>query len=167
MPQLDYPRDRLLPFKAVFPAEQITNPSSSLQHHDSIRRIIKRGGATKTTVGTLSRYKSYIRRYFSTGIFETLEVPILSHEHDTLGCFAKEGDSGAAIVTPSGEIVAMLIGGTASRHSNRDADIAYATPFEWIWDAVREESRRSSLVQIWTSTIFKDSPPRLELTLTL
>lgn len=77
---------------------------------------------------------------------DSLDVPIFSHEHDAYGTFSKGGDSGSAIVSHSGELVAFLTGGTSNGVCLEDgADITYATPFENIWDLVKEELPGASL----------------------
>ena len=134
--ELKYPEDGLLALKGMLTAEEINNPNSSNLQGDRIRRVIKRGLTTKTTVGTMTRFMSYVRKYFPTGDVESLEVPILSHEHDT-GTFSKGGDSGSLIVSALGEFVALLTGGT--NKGTDGSDITFATPFEWVWDLVKEE----------------------------
>ena len=103
---------------------------------ERVRRVIKRGFSTNTTVGTLTRFMSYGRKYFTTGDIESLEVPILSHEKD-LDAFSRSGDSGSAIVSATGEMVALLTGGPTSLTGS--SDITYGTPFEWVWELVKEE----------------------------
>ena len=132
-----YPDDGLLTLRGMLTADQLTNPNttSDLQG-DRTRRVLKRGFATNTTVGTLTRFMSFARRYFPTGHLESLEVPILSHEHDS-GTFSNRGDSGSLIVSARGEFVALLTGGAGGGADS--PDIAFATPFEWVWDLVRAE----------------------------
>ncbi|KAF7321492.1 hypothetical protein MKEN_00670000 [Mycena kentingensis (nom. inval.)] len=134
--EFKYPEDGLLRLRGMLTADQVNNPDTLDLHGDRIRRVIKRGFSTNTTVGTLTRFKSYGRKYFSTGNLESLEMPILSHENDA-GAFSRGGDSGSTIVTPNGEIVAMLTGGPTS--STDSSDITYATLFEWIWELVLAE----------------------------
>lgn len=131
-----YPEDGLLRLRGMLTADQVNNPNSLNLQDDCVRRVIKRGFSTNTTVGTLNKFKSYARKYFSTGNIESLEIPILSHENDT-GSFSRGGDSGSTIVTPIGEIVALLTGGPTSLTDS--SDITYATLFEWIWELVLEE----------------------------
>ena len=85
---------------------------------------------------------SFVRKYFPTGNVESLEVPILSHEHDP-GTFSKGGDSGSLVVSARGEFVALLTGGTSK--GTDGSDITFATPFEWVWDLVKEEFPGASL----------------------
>ncbi|KAG9092620.1 hypothetical protein FS749_015563 [Ceratobasidium sp. UAMH 11750] len=134
--EFKYPEDGLLHLRGMLTADQVNNPNSLNLQGDRVRRVIKRGFSTNTTVGTLTRFKSYARKYFSTGNMESLEVPILSHENDS-GSFSRGGDSGSTIVSPAGELVALLTGGPTSLTNS--SDITYATLFEWIWELVLAE----------------------------
>ena len=131
--KFEYPDDGLLALRGILTANDISNPNTQ---GDNIRRVLKRGSATNTTVGTLSRFKSFTRQYFPTDTLDSLQVPILSHEHD-LGTFSDGGDSGSLIVSPTGEFVALLTGGAGM--GTGGSDITYATPFEFVWDLVKEE----------------------------
>ncbi|KAH9847380.1 hypothetical protein C2E23DRAFT_848889 [Lenzites betulinus] len=142
--EFKYPVNGLLPLRGMLTADQANNPNSLDLEGDRIRRVIKRGLTTNTTVGTLSRFMSYARRYFPLGILESLEVPIFSHEHDT-GTFSKGGDSGSLIVSARGEFVALLTGGTGTSKGTAGSDITFATPFDYVWDLVKEEFPGASL----------------------
>ncbi|KAI0033279.1 hypothetical protein K488DRAFT_48055 [Vararia minispora EC-137] len=134
--EFKYPEDGLLHLRGMLTADQVNNPNSLNLEGDRVRRVIKRGFSTNTTVGTLTRFRSFGRKYFSTGDMESLEVPILSHENDS-GTFSRGGDSGSIIVSPTGEFVALLTGGPTSLTDG--SDITYATLFEWVWELVKEE----------------------------
>ncbi|EJC99999.1 uncharacterized protein FOMMEDRAFT_142497 [Fomitiporia mediterranea MF3/22] len=134
--EFKYPDDGLLTLRGMLTADQVNNPNTLNLQGDRIRRVLKRGFTTNTTVGTLTRFMSFVRKYFITGNVESLEVPILSHEHDS-GTFSKGGDSGSLIVSAHGEFVALLTGGTNKGMDG--SDITFATLFEWIWDLVKEE----------------------------
>ncbi|KAL1749250.1 hypothetical protein HDZ31DRAFT_71061 [Schizophyllum fasciatum] len=134
--EFKYPEDGLLVLKGMLTAEEINNPNSLSLQGDLIRRVIKRGSTTNTTVGTLTCFMSYVRKYFPTGDIESLEVPILSHEHDN-GTFSKGGDSGSLIVSALGQFVALLTGGT--NKGTDGSDITFATPFEYVWELVKDE----------------------------
>lgn len=131
-----YPDNVLLALQGMLTADQIDNPTYLNSQGDRVRRVLKRGLTTNTTVGTLTRYMSFVRQYFQTGKLDSLEAAILSHERDS-GTFSKAGDSGSLIVCPTGEFVALLIGGTSK--GTGSSDITYATPFEWVWDLVKAE----------------------------
>ena len=131
-----YPDDGLLTLRNILSAEQISNPDTKNLEGDPIRRALKRGFATNTTVGTISRFMSFVRKYFLTGKLESIELPILPHEKET-GTFSKGGDSGSIIVSPKGEFISLLTGGTNKRTDG--SDITYSTAFEWIWELVRGE----------------------------
>ncbi|KAH9047158.1 hypothetical protein EDB84DRAFT_1264204 [Lactarius hengduanensis] len=134
--EFKYPDDGLLPLRGMLTADQVNNPNTLNLQGDRIRHVLKRGFTTNTTVGTLTRFMSFVRKYFITGNVESLAVPIFSHEHDS-GTFSKRGDSGSLIVSPLGEFVALLTGGT--NKGTGGSDITFATPFVWVWDLVKEE----------------------------
>ncbi|KIY61612.1 hypothetical protein CYLTODRAFT_495169 [Cylindrobasidium torrendii FP15055 ss-10] len=134
----NYPIDALIPLKNILTvAELAGDPDTSSLQGDSVRRVLKRGIATKTTVGTLTKFMSYVRHYNIHGPKDSLEMAILSHEKDAGCTFAEAGDSGSLIVTGDGKFVGLLTGGT--NKGTDGCDITYATPFEWVWDLVKEE----------------------------
>ncbi|KAL4253026.1 hypothetical protein ABKN59_002207 [Abortiporus biennis] len=100
-----------------------------------VRRVLKRGFTTNTTIGTLTRFMSLVRKYFPTGNLESIELPIIPHEET--GMFSEGGDSGSIIVSPTGEFVSLLTGGT--NKANGGPDITYSTMFEWVWELVLGE----------------------------
>ncbi|KAG8866413.1 hypothetical protein FRB97_003985, partial [Tulasnella sp. 331] len=131
-----YPDNGLLRLRGMLTADQVNNPTNLNPEGDRVRRVLKRGFTTNTTVGTLTRFMSFVRQYFRTGNVESLEVAIFSHEHDT-GTFSKGGDSGSLIVSTIGEFIALLTGGTSK--GTDASDITYGTLFEWVWDLVKAE----------------------------
>ncbi|KAH8116061.1 hypothetical protein DFH11DRAFT_1507017 [Phellopilus nigrolimitatus] len=131
-----YPDNGLLALRGMLTADQVNNPTNLNLQGDRVRRVLKRGFTTNTTVGTLTKFMSFVRQYFQTGNRESLEVAILSHEQDS-GTFSKGGDSGSLIVSTIGEFLALLTGGT--NKGTDSSDITYATPFEWVWDLVKAE----------------------------
>ncbi|GJJ10265.1 hypothetical protein Clacol_004491 [Clathrus columnatus] len=135
--EFKYPIDGHLKLKGMLTADDINNPNTLDSTGNRIRRVLKRGFKTNTTVGTLSRFMSFVRHYFTNGgIMESLELPILPHESET-GTFSKGGDSGAVIVSPSGEFVGLLTSGT--NKGTDGTDITFATLFKYIWDLVLEQ----------------------------
>ena len=64
----------------------------------------------------------------------------LSTTRTNLAPVAKGGDSGSLIIDRIGRFVTLLTCGTD------DSDIAYATPFEWIWELMCEEFPGASLL---------------------
>ena len=131
-----YPDNGLLDLRGMLTANQINNPTNLNLQGDRVRRVLKRGFTTNTTIGTLTKFMSFVRQYFQTGNRESLEVAILSHEQDS-GTFSKGGDSGSIIVSTIGEFLALLTGGT--NKGTNSSDITYATLFEWVWDLVKAE----------------------------
>ncbi|CDO71530.1 hypothetical protein BN946_scf184910.g30 [Trametes cinnabarina] len=134
--EFKYPLHGRFPLRGMLTAEQLNNPNSLNDQGDRIRRVVKRGSTTNTTVGTLSGFNSFVRRYYPSGNQESIEVTILSHEADT-GSFSRGGDSGALIASAKGEFVALLTGGAT--HGTDSADITYGTLFDWVREIVQEE----------------------------
>jgi len=132
-----YPEDGLLPLQGILTAEQVKNPDTKNLQGNPARRVLKRGFTTNTTVGTVTRFMSFVRKYFPTGNLESLELPIIPHENET-GTFSKGGDSGSTIVSPLGEFVSLLTGGT-NKGTGGGSDITYSTMFEWVWELVLAE----------------------------
>ncbi|KAJ8474297.1 hypothetical protein ONZ45_g15996 [Pleurotus djamor] len=137
-----YPDHGLLILRGMVTSDEINNLETleSLEKRDHqdhrVHYVIKRGLATNTTIGTLTRFKSFARQYFSADVTqESLEVPILSYERNK-GTFSAVGDSGSLIVSTEGKFVALLTGGTKS---SGPADITYGTLFEWVWELVKAE----------------------------
>lgn len=78
---------------------------------------------------------SFVRKYFPTGNLESIELPIIPHEKEA-DTFSNGGDSGSTIVSPLGEFVSLLTGGT---NEGTGSDITYSTVFEWVWELVLAE----------------------------
>ncbi|KAH7882272.1 hypothetical protein F5I97DRAFT_1816898, partial [Phlebopus sp. FC_14] len=134
--EFKYPENGLLHLQGMLTAEQVNNPSCLNLQGERIRRVLKRGFTTQVTVGTLTRFRSFVRKYSTAGNMESLELPILSHENET-GTFSKGGDSGSLIVSALGEFVGLLTGGSNS--GTDGSDITFATLFEWDWELVCAE----------------------------
>jgi len=134
--EFKYPDNSLLTLRGMLNADQINHPTNLNLQGNRVRRVLKRGFTTNTTVGTLTKFMSFVRQYFPTGNIESLEIAILPHEQDS-GTFSKGGDSGSIIVSTLGEYVALLTGGS---YKGTDAsDITYGTLFEWVWALVKAE----------------------------
>lgn len=140
--EFTYPENGLLATGGMLTAEQINNPNTLDHNDDLVRYVLKRGFTTKTTVGTLTRFMSFVRKYPSIKNVESLEVPIYSHT-GAVGPFSRGGDSGSLIVSAVGEFVALLTGGANS--GTDGSDITFATHFEWVWELVEEEFPGASL----------------------
>ncbi|EJU03122.1 hypothetical protein DACRYDRAFT_88149 [Dacryopinax primogenitus] len=126
----EYPTDGLLVLRGMFTTDPVYDHNSLGSHRERTRHVIKNGFFTGTTVGNLPRFMSFVRKYFTTGTLESLELAIFLHENET-GTFSKSGDSGALI------FVGLLTGGT--NKGTDGSDITYATPFTYIWDLVLSE----------------------------
>jgi hypothetical protein len=134
--EFDYPEEGLLPVQGMLSAADINNPNSMNVEGDRIRRVIKRGFTTNTTVGTLSGFMSHVRKYSITGNLDSVEVAILPHNSSSIE-FSRGGDSGALIVDAHRRFVALLTGGT--NKGTRSSDITFATPMEWVWKLVKDK----------------------------
>lgn len=134
--EFTYPENGLLTLGGILTADQINHPTNLNLQGDRVRRVLKRGFTTNTTVGTLSKFMSFVRQYFPTGNIESLAIAILPHEQDS-GTFSKGGDSGSLIVSTLGEFIALLTGG--SNKGGDGSDITYGTLFEWVWELVKAE----------------------------
>ncbi|KAF8884562.1 hypothetical protein CPB84DRAFT_1816945 [Gymnopilus junonius] len=122
---------------------------------DRVRRVLKRGLTTNTTVGTVTGFMSFLRRYFPTGNVESLELAILSHENES-DTFSKGGDSGALIVSATGEFVALLTGGISKGKDG--SDITFGTLFEWIWMLVKEEFPDAKHIPLTANWVVENVP---------
>ncbi|KAH9847129.1 hypothetical protein C2E23DRAFT_527386 [Lenzites betulinus] len=134
--EFKYPPHGLLHMAGMLTANDVNNPNSLDSQGDRIRRVIKRGFTTNTTVGTLSRFISFVRKYNITGTLESFELAILPHENVT-GTYSKGGDSGAMGVSAAGAYVGKVSGGT--NKGTDGSDITYATLFEYDWGLILEE----------------------------
>ncbi|KAF8873982.1 hypothetical protein CPB84DRAFT_1798064 [Gymnopilus junonius] len=134
--EFKYPDHGMFTLSGMLTAEKVNNPNALNLQGDRVRRVLKRGLTTNTTVGTVTGFMSFLRRYFPTGNVESLELAILSHENES-DTFSKGGDSGALIVSATGEFVALLTGGISKGKDG--SDITFGTLFEWIWMLVKEE----------------------------
>ncbi|KAF9049012.1 hypothetical protein BJ165DRAFT_1580826, partial [Panaeolus papilionaceus] len=143
----------LVGLRGILTTDQLNDPTSTErfrfdftpQSEHPPRRVVKRGAKTNTTVGTLSRYMSHVRKYSMLGgHMDSLELPIMNFDNWSRNGnsgdgdpFCEEGDSGSVVFTPKGEFVGLLNGGTSMGFSA--CDIGYATPFEWVWEQVLKE----------------------------
>ncbi|KAJ4481942.1 hypothetical protein J3R30DRAFT_2103130 [Lentinula aciculospora] len=132
--EFKYSENGLLHLQGMLTAEQVNNPNRLNLQDEHNRRVLKRGFTTHVTVSTLTRFRSFVRKYSSAGNMESLELPILSHENK-IGTFSKGCDSGSLIVSALGEFVGLLTGGSNSETDG--SDIIFATLFEWVWELVR------------------------------
>ncbi|KAG5640354.1 hypothetical protein DXG03_009093 [Asterophora parasitica] len=95
---------------------------------------------TKTTIGILACFWSYVHKYFITGNLESLELPIFSHKNES-GTF-KGGDSGSLIISPLGQFVGLL---TSTNKGMHGSNITFATLFKWVWELACNEFLSVSL----------------------
>lgn len=120
-----YPPEGLFKLRGILTQEEIRAPNNKSH---PIRRVIKRGSTTLTTVGGLSGFLSHVRRYFATGNIDSVEAAV--HPHNDSGPFSRGGDSGSVIFDALGRFVALLTGGTGKTDLS---DITFGTPMHWLW----------------------------------
>lgn len=133
--EFDYPEDRLLKLRGILSADQLRNPNTRDFKGDNLRRVIKHGLATLTTIGNLSGFESYVCHYSGIGMHDSVEVAIYPCGGDS-GPFSRDGDSGSIIVDALGRFVALLTGGTGPTDL---VDITFGTPMYWLWDVIQEK----------------------------
>ena len=102
--------------------------------------VVKNGNTTGTTLGRANGVFSIVRNYFpgDMSIHQTsMEWSIIDYEYGRReeALFSEPGDSGAIIADIRGRIGGMLTGGAGN---NEFSDIAYATPFWWILQRMRD-----------------------------
>jgi len=128
----DYPANRLFKLTHLMPAAQIKAPKNVDLNGYPVRYVIKRGHTTFTTIGRLSQFESHKRHYSLAGTFDSIETVVFPYNNHS-GPFSKGGDSGALIVGPEGEFVALLTSGTGPTDSS---DITYGTLVHWLWNDI-------------------------------
>ncbi|OJT09444.1 hypothetical protein TRAPUB_14075 [Trametes pubescens] len=141
--EFEYPLSGLLELHGVLTEEEMrTSPPA-----EAIRRVIKRGPSTLTTIGRLSPYTSHVRRYYPTGHLDSVETAIHTDHADSLP-FSMRGDSGAAIVDARGRFVALLTGGAGINditYGTPSCEITYGTPMHWLWPLIQAKFEGASL----------------------
>lgn len=133
--EFKYSDNSLLTLRGMLTATWVNNPNTLNFQSDCICHIFKCGFTTNTTVSMLTKFMSFICKYFFTSNMELLKVPIHFHKQES-GTFSKGGDSGSLIVSASGKFVALLTGEMNKRTDG--SDITFATLFEWVWDLVEK-----------------------------
>ncbi|CAE6419968.1 unnamed protein product [Rhizoctonia solani] len=131
-PEFDYPWDRLFRLRSILSPAKLRQPSGKDLNGDPMRYVIKRGLATRTTIGRLTGFASHKRRYSVLGKLDSVEVAVYP-DNSHSGPFSKGGDSGALIAGSLGEFIALLTSGTGPADSS---DVTYGTPIDWLWNDV-------------------------------
>ncbi|KAH9001043.1 hypothetical protein EDB92DRAFT_1962115 [Lactarius akahatsu] len=134
--EFEYPDEGLLPVQGMLSAVDINNPNGKNLEGERIRRVIKHGFTTGTTIGSLSGFMSHVRKDFATGNLDSVEVAILPHDNHSIA-FSRGGDSGAFIVDALGRFAALLTSGISK--GTDSSDITYATLMEWVWDLIKDK----------------------------
>lgn len=132
--EFEYPLDGLANIQGMLTVDEINKPNNLNLAGGAIRRVIKRGVTTNTTVGTMTKFKTHTRQYLSLGTpRDSIKVTILPHS-DPPGPFSCSSDSGALIIDALFKFVALLTGGTGNTDTS---DITYGTPIEWVWGLIK------------------------------
>ncbi|KAI0316724.1 hypothetical protein OF83DRAFT_1292608 [Amylostereum chailletii] len=141
--EFHYPLEGLIPLRGMLPAADINSPNSKNLEGELIRRVIKRGSTTLTTVGTLSKFTSHVRKYQLLSHSDSIEVAvaILPHDNDS-GPFSLGDDSGSLVVDALHRFAALLTGGTGM---NDISHITFATLMELVWDLIKDEYADANL----------------------
>jgi len=137
----DYPPNRLLKLQGILSADEFHKPNNRNLKGDSMRYVIKHGLTTLTTIGCLTGFKSFVRRYSVLGPLDSIEAAIYPYDNES-GPFSRGGDSGAIIVDAFGKFVALLLGGTG--HTN-SPDVTYGSPMHWLWEIIKAEFSGANL----------------------
>jgi len=130
----DYPIDRLLKLQDILSADEILKPNKN----NDMRYVIKHGLTTLTTIGCLTGFKSFVRRYSVLGSLDSIETAIYPYDNKS-GPFSQGGDSGAIIVDAHGKFVALLLGRSDSFY------ITYGSPMHWLWEIINAEFSGANL----------------------
>jgi hypothetical protein len=129
-----YPAGRLLKLNGILSAEKICEANGK-DTSDPSTFVIKHGSATQITIGRLSGIKSQVRRYFTSGSQDSMEVAVLPYDTQR-SPFSRVGDSGSIIVDASGKFVALL---TAGAGLTDFSDITYGSPMCWLWELIKSK----------------------------
>lgn len=139
----EYPLGGLLELHGVLTEEEMRTTAPD----QAIRRVIKRGSSTLTTIGRLSAYASHVRRYYPTGPLDSVETAIHTDQETSLP-FSMRGDSGSAIVDARGRFVALLTGSAGindTMDGTPSCEITYGTPMHWLWPLIEAKFEGASL----------------------
>lgn len=130
--EFEYPEDRLFELHDITSADEIRNPSNRDLNNHRARYVIKRGLITKTTIGHISAFDSYVRRYTHHSCLDSIEVAIFPYDNNS-GPFSRSGDSGALIADARGKFAAIL---TSCSGPTDSSGVTYGTPMFWLWKDV-------------------------------
>jgi hypothetical protein len=134
--EFKYPKHGLLNLSKILTAKEIKNLNSKDSTGNLTLHVLKDGYMTGLTVGNLGKFMLFVRKYYPTGHQESVKLPIFNHKEEP-GTFSKGGNSGSFVVDARGRFVGLLTGG--SNKGMDGSDIAYATPFKWVWELVCKE----------------------------
>jgi len=129
-----------LRLRGVIPAAELCLPTSrngrlASVDGEFILRVGKRGRTTGLTWGQGNEIESVTRKMVNGRDVKALHWPVISVG---LGPFSDDGDSGAAVFTADGQLVAMMDGGC--KHLLPRFDITYTTPLEWVQEHIKKHA---------------------------
>lgn len=108
---------------------------------ETVLRVGERGAKTGLTWGEVNELKSVVRETFDGQKVASQSLTVLGFDKKA---FSDNGDSGSAIFTPDGKMVAMLDAGRSPCKPDLLTggvtvhDVTYGTPFAWILDYIRD-----------------------------
>lgn len=134
--------------RGMISSEDINHPTSQNIAGEKMRRVIKHGHSSKCTIGTMSKFISYVRKYDIPGNMNSLEIAIFPRDENSTA-FSKKGDSGSAVVDGFGRFVGIITGGYNTKSKDpiqKDRfDITYCTHMDWIWSNIKGKYKGANL----------------------
>lgn len=130
LPRFNYPLDRLLKLRDFLSTNEMHYPSNG--EDDPSPLVLKRGPATQTTIGRLTRFESHVRHYGLLGNFDSVKAAIYPYDRKP-GPFSGRGDSGSVIADSQGKFFAVVNGSAGTADF---ADITYGIPVHFLWNEV-------------------------------
>jgi hypothetical protein len=133
--EFEYPDDRQLPLIGVITDKLMRTPDMWDEDGEPCLLVVKRGGATGTTIGRANGVFSIVRNYsLQMDVNQTsMEWGIINYDNKS-EAFSEPGDSGSIIADIRGRIGGML---TAGAGKTKSTDMTYATPFWWLLKRIK------------------------------
>lgn len=99
-------------------------------------KVLKNGRTTQTTMGVVTGLLSVVHNDVDGQKSQSFELSVVSAVSEEP--FSSKGDSGAAIVDPSGRLVGLLHRGAGDAFSAK-SDVTYCTPFWWLYSQIKNQ----------------------------
>ena len=81
--EFKYPVYRLYELFDILSQDKIRNPKNRDRNNDRVRYVIKRGLTTKTTIGSVTGFDSYERRYTVLDPLNSIEAAIFTYDNNS------------------------------------------------------------------------------------